>query len=347
MPVCGRRISPLFLSAFAVVAAGLAQTARAHPPAPFIQGIDPLEAGLIGTAPSAEAAQFGALRDQSEAVTDAIFDRIRDLSRALALGLPRSASAPDSSRLAAAADPSDPGAWIDASGSYLADTAAVGYHGSNVIALTGLDTVIDKRWVAGFSAGYTHDDLIFKSVASERTANGAVFGPYAAYIIAPHLSLNGLFNYTRLSNSILSVFPGPNGSFGSNRLIGAGELDFYADKGPFKLTGFGGYSYSWEGADNNLLSATPPFSNTLRYGVLKLGGEAGYQTGATELYLPLKFEYETTSPRDGTGRAALVVGAGVRYRWSAALKLGLVATTTQLKSHYEDVLIAGNLRVSF
>ncbi len=335
----GKRTARFTVTTLAVSVAGAiaAPPASAHPPC---------NEALAVCATRAEAAQQGVLRDQSEAVTDAIFDRIRDLSRALALGLPPlAASGPG--EWATPADPEDPGAWLDASGSYLSNSSPIGYHGSSVVALTGLDTVIGKRWIAGFSAGYVHSDLGFRSVASERLSNGAVFGPYGAYIIAPHLSLNGLFNYSRLSNSITTTVPGPSGSFGSNRLIGAAELDFYADRGPWKLTGFGGYSYSWEGAESNLLSTIPPFSNTIRYGVVKLGGEAGYQIGRVELYVPLKFEYETTTPEDGAGRAGVVVGAGLRCAMTPAVKLGLVATTTQLKTNYQDVIIAGNLRVSF
>lgn len=295
----------------------------------------------------AEVASIGELRSQSNAITDTIFDRIRDLSRPLALSLQRSTAELRLREWAVAFDPNDPGVWGDPSGSFLNNDTAMGYNGTSVVALAGVDTIIAKRWIAGFSAGYTHADLGFRSLSGDRLSNGAVFGPYAAYIFAPHWSLDGLFNYTRLSNSISTTFPGPSDSFGSNRLIGAVNLDFYADKGPFKLTGFGGYSYSWEGADNNLFSATPPFTNNIRYGAVKLGGEAGYRTGRFEFYLPLTLEYETTKPRDGSSRTALVVGIGLRYQWTKAIKLGLVAKTTQIKTHTRDVIISGNFRVSF
>src|SRR5215471_8184015 len=63
----------------------------------------------------------------------------------------------------------------------------------------------------------------------------------------------------------------------SNRLTGAANLNAYADVAPFKLTGFTGYAYTWVGSSNAVLAGVPPFSNNIRFGVFKLGGEAGCQ----------------------------------------------------------------------
>ena len=69
--------------------------------------------------------------------------------------------------------------------------------------------------------------------------------------------------------------------------------------------------------------------------------------GAFEPYVPLTFEYETTNPNDGTSRTALVVGAGLRYRWSETLTGGLLAETTEVKTHTRDIRVGANVRWSF
>jgi len=88
-------------------------------------------------------------------------------------------------------------------------------------------------------------------------------------------------------------------------------------------------------------------ANNVKYGAIRIGGEAAYPVGAWEPYVPLRFEYETTAPLDGTSRAALVVGAGLRYRWSDMLTGGLLFESTELKTHTRDMVISGHLRWSF
>ena len=109
------------------------------------------------------------------------------------------------------------------------------------------------------------------------------------------------------------------------------------------------------GVDNVLLllicvlvfTLIPPFSDNNRYGVWKLGGEAGYVAGRLEAYVPLTFLYETTSPRDGVGRTALLVGAGLRYQLCDNIRAGLFATSTELQSHARNVTVGGSLRWTF
>jgi len=65
------------------------------------------------------------------------------------------------------------------------------------------------------------------------------------------------------------------------------------------------------------------------------------------MYVPLTFLYETTTPRDGVGRAALLVGGGLRYHLSNNIRAGLVATSTELQSHTRNVTVGGNLPWTF
>lgn len=316
-----------------------------------LQGTELAETAVVGAAaPSAQAAGFGAVRAQTLAVTNAISERIRAISRDLARGLGSAASRPAEATyrgIAAGSPDSRWGVWGDASGSFLRDNASVGYNGPSVVALAGADYILAPDWIVGFSSGYTHANLALRSITGSRASNGAVVAPYASYILSPNLSLDGQFNYTRLSNNVMETGPGPSSAFGSNRLTGAVNLNGYFDTGPIKLTGFTGYTYSWEGSSKTVLSNVPPFSDNLHYGVFRVGGEAGYQFEQFEAYVPLTFEYETTRPQDGTSRAALVVGAGLRYQWGDQLKAGFLATTSQLKTHWQDVKLEANLRWTF
>jgi hypothetical protein len=235
--------------------------------------------------------------------------------------------------------------WANSSGSFLGNNTATGYSGTSVVALSGLDYIVDPRWILGLSAGYTHADLSLTPSTINHQVDGAVVGPYAAYIINPNLAVDALFNYTGLGNTITAPAPLPAGSYHSDRLTGATDLDIFTNYDAIKLTAYGGYVYSWEG--NTASVVGPALANNIRYGAIRLGGEAAYDIGAFEPYIPLTFEYETTTPQDGTSRAALILGGGLRYRWSDTLTGGFLAETTQIKTHTRDVLIAAHLRWSF
>ena len=79
----------------------------------------------------------------------------------------------------------------------------------------------------------------------------------------------------------------------------------------------------------------------------KVYDTVGYTVGRLEMYVPLTFLYETTTPRDGVGRVALLVGAGLRYQLCDNIRAGLVATSTEFQSHTRNVTVGGNLRWSF
>jgi outer membrane autotransporter protein len=311
----------------------------------------PTGAAATNFATSGPASALGAARSQTITVTSLVSERIRSFSRDLARGLAQTsseASVGSKYRGVAAGSPEALwGVWGDASGSFLRNDTSVGYNGTSVVALAGADYILNREWLLGFSAGYTRADLDLRSVTANRTSNGAVFGPYVSYIISPNFSADAQFEYTRLSNNLSAPAPTPSGSFDSNRYTGAVNLNGYADDGPWKLTGYAGYTYTWEGSSTTLLSTIAPFSNIVRFGALKLGGEAGYVIDQYEAYVPLTYYYETTTPRDMTSRSALILGVGLRYQASDVLKAGIQATATEIKSHTQDVRIEGNLRWSF
>jgi uncharacterized protein with beta-barrel porin domain len=312
--------------------------------------ISPAQAAAMATAPSAKSAAAGAVRSQTLQVTNMISDRIRSISRDLANALGQSSGAPGASRyrgISAGSADTRWGVWGDASGSFIGNNSTVGYDGTSVVALSGIDYILDPNWLVGFNAGYTNGQLGLKSFTGTRTSNGGLVGPYASYIISPNFSVDGQFSYTRLSNNISTVAPGPTGNFTSNRYTGAADLNAYTDSDGIKLTLFTGYAYTYEGSQPSVLSNVPPFTNSIRFGVFKLGGEAGYPTGDFEPYLPLTFEYQTTKPQDQTSRAALRVGIGVRYRWTDQLKGGLLFTATEFQENWRDLKIEGNLSWTF
>ncbi len=312
--------------------------------------ITPQQAATIATAPSAQNAAAGDVRAQSTVVTNAISRRVRAMSRDLANSLvqPSGQQIGSSYRgIAAGSADSRWGVWGDSSGSFIGNDTAVGYDGTSVVALAGVDYVVDPEWIVGFSTGYTRGNLGLKSFTGTRTSDGAVLGPYASYIISPNFSVDGLFTYTRLSNNLSTAAPGPNGGWNSNRLTWAANLNGYTDAGPLKLTGFTGYTYTYEGSSNSVLSGIPPFSSSMRFGLFKLGGEASCQFDQLEPYIPLTFEYQTTKPEDTTGRLALVVGAGLRYQWSDQLKAGILGTATEFQTHWRELKVEANLRWTF
>jgi outer membrane autotransporter protein len=313
-------------------------------------GLTPAQAAAMATAPSAKSAAAGAVRSQTLQVTNMISDRIRSISRDLASGLGQPSGQLGASTyrgISAGSADTRWGVWGDASGSFIGNNSSVGYDGTSVVALSGIDYILDPNWLVGFNAGYTNGQLGLKSFTGTRTSNGALVGPYASYIISPNFSVDGQFSYTRLSNNISTVAPGPTGGFNSNRYTGAADLNAYTDSDGIKLTLFTGYAYTYEGGQSSVLSNVPPFTNSIRFGVFKLGGEAGYPTGDFEPYLPLTFEYQTTKPQDQTGRAALRVGIGVRYQWTDQLKGGLLFTATEFQENWRDLKIEGNLRWTF
>jgi len=353
-----------------------------------VTGIDPSELALTcsdlttATAPSCSlapsagletniarslaASTQGELRSQTSAVNYMITDRLRSLARGLAAStvpgneptppggtvvLPDfSSNSPSYAYGGAAAGSPDArlGMWGNASGSYLSNNTGIGYYGSSVVGLAGMDYILDRQWIVGFAAGYTHADLNLKPSTVSHQAGGTLLGPYASYIINPHMTVDALFNYTALSNTLSAPVPLPSGFYHSDRLSSAADLNVFADYGPFKLTGYGGYTYSWEGGDVAALLAGIGLGNNIRYGAIRLGGEAAYPMGSQlEAYVPVTFEYETTRSIDETSRAALIPGVGLRYRWSDTMTGGLLFETTEVKTHTEDYLISANLRWSF
>jgi len=58
-------------------------------------------------------------------------------------------------------------------------------------------------------------------------------------------------------------------------------------------------------------------------------------------------QYETTQPRDGTGRGGVTVGLGGRYQIDDSVKGGFVVTTEQARSHSQNVVAEANLRIVF
>ena len=216
-----------------------------------VTGLTPAQAAAMAAAPSAKSAAAATVHSQALAATTMISDRVRSVSRDLASGLGQPSGGPGASTyrgMSAGSADTRWGVWGDASGSFIGNNSSVGYDGTSVVALSGFDYIVDPNWLVGFNAGYTNGQLGLKSFTGTRTSNGALVGPYASYIISPNFSVDGLFNYTRLSNNIATVAPGPTGGFSSNRYTGAANLNAYTESDGIKLTLFTGYAYTYEGS---------------------------------------------------------------------------------------------------
>ena len=291
----------------------------------------------------------GTSRAQVESTFDIVTSRIRSYSREIAIS---SGTAQTSeleghpsfySGMAAGSANLKWGAWIDSSGSHLADTSPIAkFDGYGLAELTGVDYNLDNKWLFGFSGGYVRTDVHIPAIAGSRLEDGAQFGPYLSYIASPHVSGDLLFNYSRLSNSATGL-----ASFNSNRYAAAGNINFFYDVGGFSLTGFMGYIYAIENPTTTAPGLIGGVPTSIHYGAVKVGGEAAYPIDNFEPYIPLTVEYETTNPKDGTGRGVVIVGAGARYRFTDTIKGGIEVTSDEARSHSTNIVGAANLRISF
>jgi outer membrane autotransporter protein len=306
----------------------------------------------------------GAVRSQAKSIVGAIGNHIRDIVLDI-LRRRRGADRADASTglalggetgLSAGSDDMKYSAWADLSGSYLKDSAGGtnAYQGWSQNYLAGLDTTLADSWVVGLSAGYVRADFGVPSLNNgSRHDNGQFIGPYVSYIIGEHYSVDASFNYTQLQNDVFSLavppfVPANTRHFGSQRYTYALNGNYYRDIGPYSIVAFAGWTYSLEHQKGSADSTGANFSSAnVRYGAWRLGGEFSYNIDNFEPYLPIAFEHEVTTPVDGTGRSAIVIGAGLRYRLGDAIKLGLLFSTVQDKKNQRDDTVAANFRLSF
>jgi uncharacterized protein with beta-barrel porin domain len=186
--------------------------------------------GNTALASNASSAAQGTVRSQTLAVTTIVSDRVRSISRDIARSFvsPPGAGGPLGSRyrgLSAGSADARWGVWADASGAFLRNDTAIGYDGSSVVALTGVDYLADSAWLLGLTVGYTRADLTLKSVTGTKAADGAVVGPYVSYIISPEASVDAQVQYTGLSNRISAPAVGVSADFGGDRVTGAVNLN--------------------------------------------------------------------------------------------------------------------------
>jgi outer membrane autotransporter protein len=293
-----------------------------------------------------------AQRSQANSTATLIQSHVRDVVRGIVRSLQTGEGDSGISGLAAGSGPAKYGTWADVSGSYLQNTAggSFSFQGWSVTGVAGLDVVLGDSWVAGLSAGYQRADFGVPSLANGTRRNyGPLVGPYVSYIIDPHFSVDGSINYSTLSNDVITLSVPPNlRHFGSKRWTYAVNGDYFQDIGAFSLTGFAGYTYSYEyqrGFTDN--SGAQFASATVRYGAWRVGGELSYPFGNFEPYVPVTLEHETTRVVDGTSRTDVVIGVGLRYSLGDAVKLGLLGTSEEVRRNQTDKTIGANIRVSF
>ncbi len=294
-----------------------------------------------------QGAAHGTTRAQVEMTTEIISNRITSISGDIARSLGSSGQQSDAQHyyrgISAASADLKWGFWLDSSGSDLKDSSSIAkFNGYGLTEMAGVDYNLGNKWLFGFNAGYVRTNVNVPAITGSRFEDGEQFGPYVSYIASPHVSGDLLFNYSRLSNSATGL-----ASFNSNRYAAAGNINVFYDVGGFALTGFMGYIYSVENPNSvapGLIGGVP---TSIHYGAVKVGGEAAYPIDNFEPYIPLTVEYETTNPRDGTGRGVVIIGAGVRYRFTDAIKGGIVVTSDEARSHSTNIVGAANLRISF
>jgi hypothetical protein len=292
-----------------------------------------------------------ALRDQTRQTGRIIDQHMRDIGREQVRARRTGGLDIGSSGLAAGSDPSRFSVWADLGGSYLKNSAggANSFQGWSVTGVSGIDFVLSNSWVAGFSAGYVSGDFSVPGISGRKENYGPVVGPYVSYVITDNLTVDGTFNFSRQMNDALTGgTPNVERHFASHRWSGSVNGNYFSNIGDFQLASFAGYSYAYERQRANTdTSGTKLSSANVRYGAVKLGTEISYPIGNFEPYLPLTYEYQTTTVTDGTSRSDLLVGLGLRYTLTDGIKLGLLGTSEQFRSHMRDDSISANVRFSF
>jgi hypothetical protein len=314
-----------------------------------------LAAGL--SAQSAQQVIANAATGASQAVTRTqvqnsvtlIMGRIQSISRDIALSLRSGQQSQVEDRprfyngLSAGSPDKKWGYWLDGSGSYLSNDGSVStFEGYGVSGLGGVDYNYQNSWLFGFSAGYVRTDLSVNQLHGHRIANGAQLGPYVSYIVSSNVTIDTLFNYTRLSNSASGL-----SSFDSNRYTTAINLNIFTEPYGISLTSYGGFAYAWENPESGAPSTVAGTSTTTHYGAFRFGLEAAYPMGNWEPYVPVRLEINTTKNKDQSGQFGITFGVGARYKIDDSVKAGIVVTTEQARSHSQDVIAEANLRVIF
>lgn len=242
------------------------------------------------------------------------------------------------------------GAWLDASVTLLDnDNVQVRTDGFSEVALVGLDYRVTNDLIVGLSAGYQGAQLDVKTIRGRRESDGWVVTPYASWIFAPNLSLDASFGIAGANTDVRNGLSGvtTTGSFDSHRYTGTLNANAYLPAGNWFLSWFAGFSYSYETQDDYTDSAGARIDNdAIRYGVMRVGGEAAYRLGMFEPYALAVFELETEETRDGTDTETLIVGGGLRFM-TGPLTAAVEATAQTLRDNENNYTFGFNLRYVF
>jgi len=220
--------------------------------------------------------------------------------------------------------------------------------GKTEVALVGVDYRLREDVIVGFAAGYQGAQLTVGSIRGRRDSNGYVLTPYASYILAPNMSVDASVSYGGSGTDVESNLTGRRvtGSFDARRVTATGNWNIYQPIDAWFLTGFAGYSYSWEFQDDYTDTSGARIDNgTIHYGVLRFGGEAAYRTGSFEPYALTILEIETTDPKD-SDRETLVVGGGVRY-FAGPITAAVEFSAQTLRADESGYTFGLNLRYVF
>jgi hypothetical protein len=240
--------------------------------------------------------------------------------------------------------------WFSGSPSWLRNyspiAASAGY---SVNGFSGIHYNYENTWFVGFDAGYIRTDVNGPLVGNF-TSNGAQLGPYFTYILNQNLSLSGSFSYTRSDNDT----GGDNGlgaitnsSYSANRYTGTLGLNAAGAWNDVRLSGTLGYVYSLQLPTSSAPASFGGVPAVVHYGALTVGGQADYPMGRFDPYIPLGFNYQTTQSHDGTGRAGVTVGLGVRYTFGDGVQASFQITTEQGRLNSQNITGIANLAFAF
>jgi len=258
-------------------------------------------------ASSIQSTTVGIMRDQVRSTTTMISSRLRTVVGQYVRGrMGQTADAPHgrgATGLAAGDMGNRMGVWADGSVTLLDnDRIQVQSDGKTEVALIGVDYRVRDDVIVGLSTGYQGAQLDVGTIRGKRHSNGYVITPYASWIFADNMSLDASVSYGGSSTDIESRLTGSlvTGDFDSRRVTATANWNIYHPWQSWFFTGFAGYSHSWEFQDDYTDSAGAAVNNsTVRYGVVRFGGEAAYKIGAFEPFANMVARHGGTRPADG------------------------------------------------
>jgi outer membrane autotransporter protein len=239
------------------------------------------------------------------------------------------------------------------------DNINTAYDGRALTALVGVDTRPIDPVTVGIAFGFENVDLDTTFNRGNQEWNGYTGTVYGVYRFLRNYSVDASASYSRLDTDVSRLNSAATGSYDSDRLMGAVNVNGNWGFEKWRFGATVGYLYLHQedaayfesGLGNNRVSG-----NIISIGQGRAGVKLGYDFGQIEPYVKGRVEHEFISPGtqfvgpgvfvspDTTG---FVVGLGANLRVNDRLTGTVEATTNQGREDQEIWGISGTLRFRF